>query len=964
MHYAYTMPEDVFGLSMHGTGTALGDPIEVGAASSVYGKESTRWFAFMASKSWAGHGEPAAGMAGLLLATESLNASGAIQLLHLRKVNDYVAASVGEAYILPRQAGVQPHPSGGSLGVSAFAFQGTNAHAVIGKGTLSHPISSSLILKKQRQYVVPEMHVLLSTIIKSETTVVFESALDSSAQSYLWDHMVMDRSILPGMRTYLVSLYHMVIFSKITLFRLSGAGYFEASLAGARILCLEDCAAVGSLHIPAPLVLSIGSDIILQTRVDLRDGIIQIQSRSSGGVQVHVRGQATRIKHSLESNVWSKPSATSVLLGHGKQAQYAAVCQMDSETRRGGLYLDPAVFDSFLQVGQVFISGSEVYVPACLGMLLADSCARNLTHEKDRAWGVALPLPSNESMISDFRMTSVDNNSICSLKQLEAKSMVGGTPVALPKVLKMESERSLYQTMVVAFEPEQFTPGPHVFEKPFKQNDYPVQVASSALEGIQSLASSLASNISLRTMGMPVGGVAPIAPKPVQDQILSLSALGGYIRTLSQEMPNISWSAQYQDGIDIASKGFSLRTDEAVRGDAFGSMLSSHVEHRPLLQDSMAEDILKPYQLLPLPRGSLSSMAPQPLETNNIPQDSVLVAVKAVGINFRDVLNVLGMYPGDPGDPGGDCAGILEIGEIYHDGKVVATRGDAVFGLAGGCLGSHVIVSNHTVVPMPANISFSEASTMPTVFVTVDTALNRIARIRSGDKVLVHAAAGGVGLAAMQVIESLGCEPVVTAGNVSKRSMLRGIGVKHSFSSRDLMFSEESVSCANGASVAINTLTSSGFVACTLATLSHGGRFIEISKRDIWSANRVLQERPDISYNLLAVDFMSAEALHKALMRVAMGVSSNELRPLPLVSHQMSAVVEAFRQMSQARHIGKIVVRPISTMESSAHLRSSLISGGTGRLCLYLLRSTIAFYCFSVFSAECIALTQEPLAAF
>ena len=133
---------------------------------------------------------------------------------------------------------------------------------------------------------------------------------------------------------------------------------------------------------------------------------------------------------------------------------------------------------------------------------------------------------------------------------------------------------------------------------------------------------------------------------------------------------------------------------------------------------------------------------------------------------------------------------------------------------------------------------------MPTVFVTVDSALNRLAAIAPADRVLVHAAAGGVGLAAMQVIAAAGATAVTTAGSTNKRALLRSLGSSHVVSSRDTAFATE-LTEVGGATVALNTLTSSGMVAATLATLRRGGSFVEISKRDIWSAARVAQgERP------------------------------------------------------------------------------------------------------------------------
>ena len=129
---------------------------------------------------------------------------------------------------------------------------------------------------------------------------------------------------------------------------------------------------------------------------------------------------------------------------------------------------------------------------------------------------------------------------------------------------------------------------------------------------------------------------------------------------------------------------------------------------------------------------------------------------------------------------------------------------------------------------------------MPTVFITVDTALHRIANINPASHVLVHAAAGGVGLAAMQVITAAGATALTTAGSPSKRALLRQLGSRHVSSSRDTLFVEE-MALTGGATAALNTLTSTGMVAGSLAALAPGGIFIEISKRDIWSAARVAQ---------------------------------------------------------------------------------------------------------------------------
>ncbi len=198
---------------------------------------------------------------------------------------------------------------------------------------------------------------------------------------------------------------------------------------------------------------------------------------------------------------------------------------------------------------------------------------------------------------------------------------------------------------------------------------------------------------------------------------------------------------------------------------------------------------------------------------------------------------MLGMYPGDPGPPGGDCAGVVVA---TGPAPTPLAVGQAVFGLASGSLGSHVVASAYTMVPVPPSLTFEAAATMPTVFVTVRAALVEAAHMQRGQRVLVHAAAGGVGLAAVQVVQAVGAVPLTTAGSANKRGLLRSLGVGAVGSSRDLEFTEIFAQLG-GPHAALNTLTSPGFVAASLASLSAGGHFVEISKRDIWSTARMAQ---------------------------------------------------------------------------------------------------------------------------
>jgi len=249
------------------------------------------------------------------------------------------------------------------------------------------------------------------------------------------------------------------------------------------------------------------------------------------------------------------------------------------------------------------------------------------------------------------------------------------------------------------------------------------------------------------------------------------------------------------------------------------------------------------------------------------------------------------------------------------------------------------------MVPLPPGcISFEEAATMPTVFSTVHLVLSSATALAGGESVFLPAAAGGVGLAALQLARAHGAKLVATAGSPSKRAMLRGLGVSDVAGSRSTAFVEElAATNSGGVHVVLNTLTSPGMVSAAASLLRVGGRFVEIGKRDVTSTVRVAQERPDVSYGFVAVDFLPNHRLQVALTQVAVGVAAGILRPLPLAAHSLHSVAAALRQLSQARHVGKVVVsaqpqlqnNSSSTPPLNSHGRVA-ISGGLGSLGLLI----------------------------
>jgi NADPH:quinone reductase-like Zn-dependent oxidoreductase len=276
---------------------------------------------------------------------------------------------------------------------------------------------------------------------------------------------------------------------------------------------------------------------------------------------------------------------------------------------------------------------------------------------------------------------------------------------------------------------------------------------------------------------------------------------------------------------------------------------------------------LEPVQLLPEPRGSLQSLVPSPPQRlSDVDHQRVFVGIKAVGLNFRDLLNVLGMYPGDPGPPGGDCAGIiLDAGRASgHD------VGDWVFGIAPGCLGTAISANGQTLAPMPPTLSPEAACSVPTTFITAYACLEAAWRTQPGQRVLIHAATGGLGNALIQVTRAAAGTSLGTAGSPYKRAFIReSYEMNAVYDSRSTSFGADLVASRLSPDVVINSLTSAGMVAASLASLHCNGAFVEVGKRDIWSAALCAQERPDVHFHTVAIDFMTPDVISNFLRKTA-----------------------------------------------------------------------------------------------
>ena len=342
-------------------------------------------------------------------------------------------------------------------------------------------------------------------------------------------------------------------------------------------------------------------------------------------------------------------------------------------------------------------------------------------------------------------------------------------------------------------------------------------------------------------------------------------------------------------------------------------------------------------------KGLFDNIRYLPSYPRTVQHDEIEVEVISTGLNFRDVMNVLGVYPGEAGNLGGEC-----VGRVTALGSSVTTlaHGDLVIvPLGNACLASHTIVYADMVVKLPDFLSINEAATISVVYTTAYHGLNTLAGIKAGDKVLIHAGAGGVGIAAIYLAQQAGATVYATA-SAKKRDYLRSIGVEHVFDSRSLDFAQQirDVTDGYGVDIVLNSLAGE-FIEKSMLLLAPGGRFIEIGKADIWSDERVRALRSDIRYHafdMVMVTFEDRTIIVRLLEIILDGIRRGELKPLPYTLFAQSDAVNAFRFMAQGKQIGKVVITRQGDVPVKIHDRGSyLITGGAGGLGLLFAQALI-----------------------
>ena len=335
------------------------------------------------------------------------------------------------------------------------------------------------------------------------------------------------------------------------------------------------------------------------------------------------------------------------------------------------------------------------------------------------------------------------------------------------------------------------------------------------------------------------------------------------------------------------------------------------------------------WMLSPDAGGALADLQVEPLPPRPLESGDVRVAIEAVGLNFLDVFRGIGMI--DTGRLGEEmCGRVIEVGAEVS----TVSAGDRVVGFAFGTFGSEAVTPQELVALAPPGIPVTALATMPTVFVTAALSFD-LAELKAGERVLIHAGAGGVGLAAIQLAHAAGAEVFATA-SAPKQAYLRSLGVKHVFDSRQTRFGREILEATGGEGVhvVLNSLTGEGFIAASLSCLARGGRFVELARLGILSEAEMLAARPDAAYSVLELDVLKERdpaqpgaALKNVMERLAAG----ELTPLVHNRWSLTEAASAMDFMRAARHVGKnVLTMPPLARGRLREDRTYLVTGGLG----------------------------------
>jgi NADPH:quinone reductase-like Zn-dependent oxidoreductase/acyl carrier protein len=425
-------------------------------------------------------------------------------------------------------------------------------------------------------------------------------------------------------------------------------------------------------------------------------------------------------------------------------------------------------------------------------------------------------------------------------------------------------------------------------------------------------------------------------------------AIGSFARVAANEYP----------GIDLKLVDLALVLDDAAAAQNLAALIARPGAETEFLVESggvsaarmtavkPASAAVEAVRLVPGPDGAMAGFdwvqtarrAPEPGE--------IEIGIAAAGLNFRDVMLAMGLLDDDVLDDGmaGAVFGFECAGRVLRVGSAVThlQPGDAVMGFGRESFATTLTADARVFTRVPDGIGAEAAATIPVAFLTAWYGLVQMAQIQPGEWVLIHGAAGGVGIAAMQIARLRGARIAATVSSPEKRALVAAYGAENIYNSRSTAFLDEIRAEIGGVDVVLNSLAGEAMQA-SLKCLKPFGRFIELGKRD-YVMNTALGLRPfrrNLTYFGVDLDQLLAANLplvERLLAEIATAFAAGKLAPLPHRAFDWFETRRAFQLMQSGGHIGKIIVRPaaqpVATRVAHAAFRPGegvhLVVGGAG----------------------------------
>jgi polyketide synthase 12 len=773
----------------------------------------------------------------------------------------------------------------------------------------------------------PSEHALLGAVVELPTSggVVLTGRISAGSQNWLSDHAVGGVVIFPG------------------------AGFVEMAIrAGDEV----GCSVVDELTLAAPLVIpatgSVAVQVIVDGAKDSGNRAVSVLSRADAhsGWTLHAEGvvRPGAVEPGTDAGAWPPPGATPVDIdglyeglaarGYGYGPAFQGLTAMwrrgeevfadvslpsDAGVSPAGFGVHPAVLDASLHA--VIVATADEH-DGNDSVLVPFSWQGVSLHAAGASSVRARIVPSGPSSVS------IELTDTLGLPVLSVASMVA-RPVSRQQLMAAVSGSGPDRIFEVvwapaALEADAETPSYDVFESQPADDD---ALGSTYLRTHEALA-ALQSWLSEHDSGTLVVSTRGAVARPGEDVTdLAGAAVWGLVRSAQTEHPGRIVLADSDAPLSDSMIAAILAAGEPqilVRND---TVYTGRVHGSRAVDALLVPPGGDAWRLGMSSKGTFENLVLEPIPDADAPLQGgqVRVAVRTMPANFRDVMIALGLYPDEDAVMGVEASGVvIETGPGVGRFAV----GDRVTGLFPEGTGTIAVTDARLLMDIPSGWSYTEAATAPVVFATAYYALTGLADVKAGQTILIHAGAGGVGMAAVQLARHFGLEVFATASR-AKWDTLRSMGFddNHIGDSRSLAFEHKfrAATGGRGVDVVLDSLAGD-FVDASLRLVVPGGVFLEMGKTDIRDAGEVAAEHRGVRYRAFDLFEAGADYIEGMLSDLAALFEEAALRPLPVTTFDVRRAPAALRYLGQARHTGKVVL----TMPDAWTLGTVLITGGTG----------------------------------